>query len=93
MASTITDYIKRQGLTKRDVRPEGQWIPANLLPEDRDDKFEIYANEDGTHVVSFNTTRRYFKIVHGDLVFIESDWKQADVSYQTDARAFWKDTL
>jgi hypothetical protein len=91
MASMITDYIERHGLTKRDVKPEGQWIPASLLPKDRDDKFEIYANDNGTHVVALNTTRRRFKIVHGDLVFIESNWEQADISYETDARPFWED--
>lgn len=88
---TIEDYIKRHGLTKRPGQSEGKWVPSMLIPEDRDDKYEIYANDDGTHAVSMNTTRKRFKIVHGDLVFIASDWLNAEIRYETDARAFWND--
>jgi hypothetical protein len=91
MKTTITDYIKRHALTKRNVKPEGQWIPATLVPADHDDKFEIYANDDGTHVVAINTTRKRFKILHGDLLFLESDWKDAQMNYETDARPFWEE--
>ena len=62
-----------------------------LLPEDENDDFEIYGNEDGTHVVVLNTSRKKFKIVHGDLLYLESDWKNAEMSYETDARPFWNE--
>ena len=91
MKTTIDDYIKRHALTKRNVKPEGQWIPATLLPEDREDKFEIYANDDATHIVAINTTKKRFKIVYGDLLFLESGWKDGQISYETDARPFWED--
>ena len=92
MKTTIEDYIKRHSLTKRQVKSEGQWVPSMLIPEDRDDKVEIYANDDGTHVVAINTTRKRFRIVHGDLLFLTSDWSDAQISYQTDARPFWNES-
>jgi len=91
MKTTIEDFIKRHSLTKRDASPEHHWIPAMLIPPDHDDTFEVYANDDGTHAVSINTTRNKFKIVHGDLLYLESDWKDARNSYETDARPFWKE--
>jgi hypothetical protein len=65
---TIKQYIQKHGLTKRPVKGEGQFIPfvpAALVPEDDNDTFEIYANDDGSHVVSLNTTRKRFRIMHG----------------------------
>ena len=91
MKTTIEDYFKRHGLTKRDVKPLGQWIPVYAVPPDRDQTFEIYGNDDGTHVVVINTTQKKFKIIHGDLLFLESDWMNVQDSYDTEARAFWKD--
>ena len=91
MKTTIEDYVKRQGLTKRDVKPLGQWIPGYAVPPDRDRVFEIYGNDDGTHVVVIDRTQKKFKIVHGDLLLLESDWMNAQESYDTEARAFWKD--
>jgi hypothetical protein len=87
----IEDYLKRHGLTKRDVKSFGQWIPAYAVPVDRDQIFEIYANDNGTHVVVIDRAQKKFKIVHGDLLHLESDWKDAQSSYDTEARPFWKD--
>ena len=91
MKSTIEDYVKRHGLTKRDVKPLGQWIPGYAVPPERDRTFEIYGSDDGTHVVVIDRTQKKFKIVHGDLLLLESDWMNAQESYDTEARAFWKD--
>ena len=91
MKTDVRDYITRHGLKKRSVQVKGQWIPAMLAPEDWDDELEIYANDDGTHVVAINTTRKEFKTMHGDLLYLTSDWKNAELSYETDARPFWKD--
>jgi hypothetical protein len=87
---TIQDYIGRHGLIKRHVERFGHWIPSMLLPEREDDDVEFYANEDGTHVVVLNTTQNKFKIVHGDLLYLQSDWKDAGIKYETDAGPFWR---
>jgi hypothetical protein len=89
MKMTIEDYIKRHGLAKREVKSE--WVPSMLIPEDGDDKVEIYANDDGSHVVAINTTRKRFRIVHGDMVFLTSEWLDARNNYETDARPFWSE--
>jgi hypothetical protein len=89
--TNIKDYIARHGLIKRHVERFGQWIPSMLLPEDADDEVEFYGNDDGTHVVVLNTTRKRFKIVHGDLLYLQSDWKNAEMNYETDASPFWNE--
>jgi hypothetical protein len=91
MKTTIQDYINRHGLTKRYATRETHFIPAMLLPEDDKEAFEIFANDDGTHVVAINTPRKQFKIVHGDLLFLDSGWKDAQINYETDAQAFWNE--
>ena len=52
----IEDYIKKHGLTQRHVPREGRWIPASLAVP-RDDDFQVFGNDDGTHVVVLNTTK------------------------------------
>jgi hypothetical protein len=86
---TIEDYIRKHGLIQRRVSPEGQWIPATLVVP-RDDDFQVFGNDDGTHVVVLNTTKRQFKIMHGDMVFLETEWLDARRNYETDARPFWE---
>lgn len=84
----IEAYIKKYGLVQRQVSAEGTWIPASLtVPKDND--FTVFANHDGTHVVVLNTTRQQFKIMHGDMVYLETDWLDARNNYETDARPFW----
>lgn len=91
MRMTIRDYITRHHLIKRHVERFGDWIPSMLLPESEEDEVEFYANDDGTHVVVVNTTRNRFKIVHGDLLYLHSDWKDAATNYETDATPFWRE--
>lgn len=84
----IEDYIKKHGLTQRDVPREGKWIPASLtVPPDNN--FQVFGNDDGTHVVVLNTTKMQFKIMHGDMKFLETEWLDARNNYETDARPFW----
>ena len=85
---TIGGYIKKHGLIQRDVRPEGHWIPATLVVPSGDN-FQVFGNDDGTHVVVLNTTKKQFKIMHGDMRFLETDWLDARNNYETDARPFW----
>ena len=91
MKATIEDYVKRHGLTKREVKSFGQWIPTYAIPSERDQIYEIFADDDGRHVVVIDTKKKKFKIVHGDLVHLESDWNDAQISHDTEARPFWKD--
>ena len=84
----IEDYIKKHGLTQRQVAREGTWIPASLTVP-LDDDFKVFGNDDGTHVVVLNTTRQKFKIMHGDMTYLETDWLDARNNYETDARPFW----
>jgi len=91
MRATIEDYVKRHGLTKREVKFLGQWIPVYAVPPDRDRIFEIFADDNGTHVVVIDRTKKKFKIVRGDLLHLESDWEDAQSSHETEARPFWKD--
>jgi hypothetical protein len=89
MKMRIEGYIERHGLKKRDVSREGTWIPASLTVP-LDDQFAVYANDDGTHIVVINTTKKRFKISHGDMVILETGWLDANISYQTDAEPFWR---
>ena len=85
----IEAYIDKHGLTQRNVSPEGTWIPASLtVPEGNDSK--VFANDDGTHVVVLDTTRQQFKISHGDMVYLETDWLDTRNNYNIDARPFWR---
>ncbi|TMB62665.1 MAG: hypothetical protein E6J54_30305 [Deltaproteobacteria bacterium] len=84
----IEDYIKKYGLMQRHVPREGKWIPASLTVP-WDDNFQVFGNDDGTHVVVLNTTKNQFKIMHGEMVYIESEWLDARNNYETDARPFW----
>jgi hypothetical protein len=85
----IEDYIKKYALTQRDVPRVGKWIPDSLTVP-WDDDFQVFGNDDGTHVVMLNTTKKKFKIMHGDMVFLETDWLDARIDYKTDAKPFWK---
>ena len=85
----IDEYIRKHGLTERDVPTEGVWTPSSLVVPP-DEKRRIFANDDGTHVVVINDTRQRFRIVLGDLVFLQSDWLDARNNYETDAQPFWK---
>ncbi len=84
----IEDYIKKHGLTQRHVPREGRWIPSSLVVP-RDDDFQVFGNDDGTHVVVLNTTKKQFKIRHGDMKFLETEWLDARNNYETDANPFW----
>jgi hypothetical protein len=84
----IDEYIEKHRLKQRDVPTEGVWIPASLVVP-REDKRRIFANDEGTHVVVINDTQQKFKILHGDLVFLQTDWLDARNNYETDARPFW----
>ena len=86
---TIHDYIKKHDLKERDVPTEGVWIPAALVVP-RDDQRRIFANDDGTHVVVINDTQQKFKIMLGDLVFLQTERLDARNNYETDARPFWQ---
>jgi len=86
---TIDGYIKKHGLIQRDVRPEGHWIPATLVVPSGDN-FQVFGNDDGTHVVVLNTTKKQFRIMHGDMVYLISEWLDASHDYGTDAQPFWK---
>jgi len=90
MKTTLEDYIKRHGLAKRDIKSFGQWIPVYAVPPDSNQVVNVYGNNDGTHVVVINVTRRKFKIVRGDLLHLESDWQDLQSGYETEARPFWK---
>lgn len=84
----IEDYITKHHLMQRNVPREGKWIPASLTVP-REDDFQVFGNDDGTHVVVLNTTKKQFKIQHGEMVFLESDWLNARNNFETDARPFW----
>jgi hypothetical protein len=68
----IEDYISKHGLIERDVPRDGQWVPASLVVP-YEDSFTVFGNDDGTHIVVLNTTKKKFKIMHGDMVFLETD--------------------
>ena len=85
---TIYDYIKKHGLVERNVPPGVLWIPGSLMPPP-EDKFSVFGNDGGTHIVVINTTKNRFKITHGEIVFLESEWLMAGNDYQTDATPFW----
>jgi hypothetical protein len=87
----IDNYIDLHGLTSRDVHSDDAdtWIPVDLsVPEGND--FKVFANDEGTHVVVIDTTADRFKIHHGEIVPLATDWLDSELDYETDARPFWK---
>jgi len=89
MRMTIHDYIGKHGLTQRNVPRERKWTPATLRGRGAT-AFEVFGNDAGNHVVVLNTTKNQFEIMHGDMVFRETDWLATGRRYQTKARPFWE---
>lgn len=85
---TIDQYIQKHELIERKISSVS-WIPVNIsLPED--DKGRFFSNDDGTHVVVMNDSKKLFKIYRGDMISLHSEWMDSQVNYSTDARPFWK---
>jgi len=65
-------------------------VSNEISSHSRDNKARIFANDDGSHVVAINETQQKFKIMLGDMVFLQTDWLDARNNYETNAQPFWK---
>ena len=88
----IEAYIEKYGLTQRDTSsppPESGGVPlVATAPEGHDS--ELFANDDATHIVVLDRRARKFKIIHGEMGFMASEWLDSETNYLRAFQPFWR---
>ena len=93
---TIQQYIDKYSLTLWKKYPraasgvfDGGWTPSLFLmkgdEKSPNDQYEILANDEKTRFVSKNITKNMFKIVHSEMVVIESEWLPMQTNFSVQA--------